>query len=424
MAAGTATVAALAMTAACGGGGGGAPGGQATGNGDVSHSVKGTVHVLMEGVPDTDIVKSMVPAFNKVYPNVTVKIDTEVYDQMRDKFVASFTAPKATYDLAIIDNPWMGDFAKAGWLKPLDSYIKTTPKYDYEDFAAPLRAIGEVDGHTYGVPFYNYGLGLIYREDQLATPPTTLDQLAADAKRLNSASEAGIAMQPQRGYKAFEEWGNYLFAAGGTIYGTDGKVHLNTPAAKSALETYIAMYKSSAPKDSLNWAFDEALRSVSSGKSAMMVSYNWMLPTLNKPGGPAGNLTGKFALATMPGGKQVLGAWDWAIPANSQTSDADWAFISWLTSKAGEKQRVLAGGAPIRTSVLSDPEVASQGFGAAYYKTVGEILNNSSPLCKGANCDEMIQAVGTELNAAIAGKKSVADALAAAESEANKIQSS
>jgi multiple sugar transport system substrate-binding protein len=231
-------------------------------------------------------------------------------------------------------------------------------------------------------------------------------------------------MQPQRGYKAFEEWGNYLFAAGGTIYGTDGKVHLNTPAAKSALETYIAMYKSSAPKDSLNWAFDEALRSVSSGKSAMMVSYNWMLPTLNKPGGPAGNLTGKFALATMPGGKQVLGAWDWAIPANSQTSDADWAFISWLTSKAGEKQRVLAGGAPIRTSVLSDPEVASQGFGAAYYKTVGEILNNSSPLCKGANCDEMIQAVGTELNAAIAGKKSVADALAAAESEANKIQSS
>jgi multiple sugar transport system substrate-binding protein len=411
----------LSLSTACAGSG---PSGntKATGNGDVSKSVSGDVHVLMEGVPDTDIVQKMLPAFNKAYPNVHVNIETAVYDQMRDKFVASFTAPDATYDLAIIDNPWMGDFAKAGFLKPLDSYIKTTPSYDYEDFAAPLRQIGEVNGHTYGIPFYNYGLGLIYRKDQLPRPPQTLQELASDAARLNSSSEAGIAMQPQRGYKAFEEWGNYLFAAGGSIYGSDGKVHLNTPEAKTALNTYIKMYNTSAPPDSLNWAFDEALRSVSSGKSAMMVSYNWMLPTLNSPNGPAGNLAGKFALAPMPGGKQVLGLWDWAIPANSQTSDADWAFISWLTSKAGEKERVIAGGAPVRTSVLTDAQVAKQGYGADYYSTVKEILANSSPLCQGANCDEMIQAVGTELNAAIAGQKSVDEALASAEEQANKIQ--
>ena len=423
-AAAVATVTMVSLVSACSGGGGNTGGTAVSGNGDVPKTVSGKVNVLMEGVPDTDIVKKMLPDFNKVYPNVQVSIETAVYDQMRDKFVASFTAPDATYDLAIIDNPWMGDFAKADFLKPLDSYIKTTPNYDYQDFAAPLRKIAEVNGHIYGIPFYNYGLGLIYRKDQLATPPTSLTGLADAAKKLTSASEAGIAMQPQRGYKAFEEWATYLFAAGGSIYGSDGKVHLKTPEAKEALETYIAMYKSSAPKNSLNWAFDEALRSVSSGRSAMMVSYNWMLPTLNTQGGPAGDLAGKFALATMPGGKQVLGAWHWAIPADSETSDADWAFVSWLTSKAGEKQRVLAGGAPVRTSVLTDPEVASQGFGADYYKTVGEILGNSEPLCQGANCDEMIQAVGTELNAAVAGQKSVAEALADAETEANRIQSS
>ena len=418
-------VAALTVTAACSGGGASTtPSSSPSGNGNVAKTVSGDVKVLMEGVPDTDIVKGLLPEFNKVYPNVHVSIESLVYDQIRDKIVASFTAPKATYNLAIIDNPWMGDFAKAGFLKPLDAYAKTTPGYDYQDFAQPLRDIGTVNGKIYGVPFYNYGLGLIYRKDQMPQPPQTLADLAAQASKLSTPSEAGIAMQPQRGYKAFEEWGNYLFAAGGSIYGSDGKVHLNTPEAKTALNTYIKMYNSSAPKNSLNWAFDEALRSVSSGKSAMMVSYNWMLPTLNKKGGPAGALTGKFELAPMPGGKQVLGLWDWAIPANSQTSDADWAFISWLTSKAGEKQRVIAGGAPTRNSVLTDSEVAQKGFGAGYYSTVGKILANSSPLCRGANCDEMIQAVGTELNAAIAGKKSVDDALTAAETEANKIQSS
>ena len=412
--------------AGCGGGKGAPGGGSAapTGNGDVPTSVKGTVHVLMEGVPDTDIVKSLVPAFNKKYPNVKVEIETAVYDQMRDKYVASFTAPEPQYDLAIIDNPWMGDFAKAGFLTPLDKYIKTTPNYDYQDFAPPLRAITEVNGQVYGIPFYNYALGLIYRKDLLPTPPTTLDQLAADAKKLTTSSHAGIAMQPQRGYKAFEEWGNYLMAAGGSIYGPDGKVNINTPQGRQALQTYIGMYHSSAPKNSLNWAFDEALRSVSSGKSAMMVSYNWMLPTLNKPGGQAGNLVGKFALAPIPGGKQVLGSWSWAIPANATTDQADWAFISWLTSKEGELKRVLAGGAPVRTSVLSNPQVLNSAFGAAYYQAVGKILQNASPLCQGANCDEMITAVGTQLNAAVAGQKSVGDALATAQEEANRIQSS
>lgn len=417
---------ALAMTVAGCGSGKGAPAGGASeapaGSGDVPTSVKGTVNVLMEGVPDTDIVKGLVPAFNKKYPNVKVNIETAVYDQMRDKYVASFTAPDPQYDLAIIDNPWMGDFAKAGFLKPLDHYVKTTPGYDYPDFAAPLRAIDSVDGKTYGVPFYNYALGLIYRKDLLPTAPTTLSELASEAKKLTNAEHAGIAMQPQRGYKAFEEWGNYLMAAGGTIYGPDGKVHIDTPQGKKALQIYINMYKTSAPKDSLNWAFDEALRSVSSGKSAMMVSYNWMLPTLNKPGGPAGNLTGKFALAPMPGGNQVLGSWSWAIPANAHADQADWAFVSWLTSKQGELQRVLAGGAPVRTSVLSNPKVLNSPFGADYYKAVGQILQHAAPLCQGANCDEMITAVGTELNAAVAGQKSVSDALAAAEQQANQIQ--
>ncbi|MBM3743367.1 MAG: sugar ABC transporter substrate-binding protein [Actinobacteria bacterium] len=382
-------------------------------------ATSGTVRVLMEGVPDTDIVSGLLAEFNAEYPNVKIEIETASYDQMRDKYVASFTAAEPTYDLAILDNPWVGDFAKAGFVKPLDNLIASTNGYDYEDFTAPLRAIGEADGQIYGVPFYNYALGLIYRSDLVSVEPTTLDELAATAKSLTTAGRAGIAMQPQKGYKAFEEWGNYLFAAGGTLY-TDGKVKLTTPEARKALQTYIAMYKSSAPKNSLNWGFDDALRSVSSDKSVMMVSYNWMLPTLNNPEGDSGALAGKFKLATMPGGKQVLGSWHWAIPSNSSASDAAWAFVSWISSKAGEVKRVTAGGAPTRTSVFNDPTATAKD--PNYFTTISKILSNAEPLCQGSNCDEMINAVGTELNAAFAGKKSVDDALRAAEDQANKIQ--
>jgi multiple sugar transport system substrate-binding protein len=69
-----------------------------------------------------------------------------------------------------------------------------------------------------------------------------------------------------------------------------------------------------------------------------------------------------------------------------------------------------------------DPAVLADGYGADYYKTVGQILSNAAPLTKGKGGEEMIQAVGTELNDATAGNKSVADALRDAQAAAERIQ--
>ena len=417
----------LALVAsACAGSGGPAPT-QASGVGDVPKDTSGTVRILMENVPDTDIVKSMVAEFNKDYPNIKIDIQTLTYDQMRDKLVSSFQASDPTYDLIVVDNPWMVDFARAKFLQPLDARVKSTSGYDAEDFFPALNRIDMVDNVRYGVPFYNYGLGDLYNSDDLAQAnrpvPRTLDELVATSKALKTPDRAGIAMQPQRGYKIFEEWGNWLFAAGGSIYDANGKVSLNTPEAKKALDAYIDTYRTAAPPNSLNWAFDEAFRSVSSGQSASMISYNWNLPALNDPQGASGPLAGKFKLAPIPGGKSVLGSWSWAIPTNSGASDAAWAFASWITSKPHDVQRTEKGGAAIRQSTLQNPQVRNGRYGADYYAAVEQILANSAPLSQGPGGEEMIQAVGTELNEAVAGTKSVDAALAAAQAAAEKIQS-
>jgi multiple sugar transport system substrate-binding protein len=402
-----ALLAVLALFISACAGGGGPEQTTATGTGAVAKDVSGTVRILMENVPDSDIVKAMVPEFNKDYPNVKVDIETLTYDQMRDKLVSSFQSSSPTYDLIIVDNPWMVDFAKAKFLQPLDSRIDSTPDYDAADFFKPLTDITTVDGVRYGVPFYNYALGYLYNTDDLAEAklpvPTTLDELVSTSKALKVGDRAGIAMQPQRGYKIFEEWGNWLFAAGGSIYDDNGKPTLNTPQAKRALNAY-----------------DEAFRSVSSDQAASMISYNWNLPALNAPG--SGPSAGKFKLAPIPGGKQVLGSWSWAIPTNSGAPDAAWAFASWLTSKPHDVERTEKGGAAIRQSTLKDPAVLNGPLGSDYYKTVEQMLANAAPLSQGPSGEEMIQAVGTELNEAVAGTKSVDDALAAAQAAAEKIQ--
>jgi len=394
----------------------------------------------MEEVPDTDVVQKLIPEFQKENPDIEVVIDAMPYDAMRDKILTSFLASTAVYDIIIVDNPWMDEFGLAGFLEPLDDRIAAIPGYDFEDFTGPLRDIGVVEGKIYGIPFYNYALALIVRQDLFDDPayqqaykdqfgkdlavPTTLEDYVQVAKFFTKQSDGkiyGAAMQPQRGYKVFEEWKNWLYAAGGNLMDEQGNVILDSPEAAKALSLYIETYKEAAPPNSLNWGFDEALRSMASGQAATMLSYNWMLPTLNNPEGPAGDLAGKFALYEVPGGKAVLGAWHWAIPHNAANKDASWKFISWLTSKAIDKQRVILGGAPVRTSVMNDPEVWEKGFGQQYYKTVLKILEDAEPLTRGTHAEEVIQVVGTELNAAVAGEKSVEQALKDAADQVRKI---
>ena len=82
----------------------------------------------------------------------------------------------------------------------------------------------------------------------------------------------------------------------------------------------------------------------------------------------------------------------------------------------------MAGGAAIRESTLTDPTVLESGFGEDYYAAIIEILSDAAPLSQGLGGEEMIQAVGTELSEAVAGTKTVEQALADAQAAVERIQ--
>jgi multiple sugar transport system substrate-binding protein len=72
---------------------------------------------------------------------------------------------------------------------------------------------------------------------------------------------------------------------------------------------------------------------------------------------------------------------------------------------------------------MNDQEVWDQGFGQDYYQTVLAILEDAEPLADGPNAEEMIQVVGEELNAAVAGQKSVEEAISTAAQRAEEVLS-
>lgn len=128
------SVAAGLVLSGCAGTGGPANDEATSGVGDVPTDTSATVRVLMENVPDTDIVQGLVGQFNEKYPDIKVDIETMTFDQMRDRLVSSFQAAQPAYDLIVVDNPWMDDFADAGFLQPLDERIAATTDFRPDDF--------------------------------------------------------------------------------------------------------------------------------------------------------------------------------------------------------------------------------------------------------------------------------------------------
>lgn len=380
-------------------------------------SQKKTLTIIMEDVPDTDVIRALLPEFLKDNPDLDVVIDSMPYEAMRDKIMAEFFSPVSGYDIIIVDNPWMHEFAAAGWLTPLDSFIVNSPGYNFDDFIPAISKIAVYNGKIYGVPFYNYAVGLIVRQDIFDAKgipvPRSLDEFVKVAIALTDKSIGfyGAAMQAERGYKIFEEGGNYFYALGVEVIDWEkGIVDIDSHLAKAAMHLYCAMVELAAPPGVITWGFDEAMRLMAAGKAATMISYNWMLPTLNKPE-VSGEFAGRFALYPVPGGRSVLGAWYWAIPYNAADKEASWRFIAWVSSAQTQKKAAILGGAPTRYSTLLDPEVWDKGFGKDYYLTVLEILNNARPLATGPYAEEIIETVGLEMNNAAAGIKTVEEAM-------------
>jgi ABC-type glycerol-3-phosphate transport system substrate-binding protein len=376
------------------------------------------LRIVMEEIPDSHLVAALAREFEREHAGISVRTEIMHYDFMLDLILGPIHDPGPPNGVVIFDNPWTSDFARGGLLRPIDDLLAETPELEWDDFAPALRDAAVLDGQTWGVPFYTWSFGLIYRTDLYARaglrPPRSLAELAGNAAALTTADRAGIAMQPKPDYNAAEEYANYLFAAGGAVQDGAERVVLDSPEARTALEAYADVYRSSAPPGTQSWTFEDSIAALADGRAAQMINCHWWVPVLNDPNGPAGELAGKFGLAPVPGGAGILGVWYWAIPAAASQVDEAWTFIRWIASKAANAERVSRGGSPVRTSTMTNPRVWERGYGRDYYEAVDAIHQRARPLISGPNAEEAIRRIGEAVHATVTGQAGVDDAVSGA----------
>ena len=165
-----------------------------TGKAVSTGAATGTITVWAMGAEGENLPK-LTKEFEAANPGVKVQVTAIPWDAAHDKFTTAITANK-TPDVAMVGTTWMGEFAGMDALDP------TPEQIDKSVFFEGAQKTTEVDGTSYGIPWYVETRLVYYRTDLaekagITTPPTDWDGLKSMAKAMQDKAGAkwGIGLQ-------------------------------------------------------------------------------------------------------------------------------------------------------------------------------------------------------------------------------------
>jgi multiple sugar transport system substrate-binding protein len=314
---------------------------------------------------------------------------------------------KTMPDLLNIDNPDMPQFAAIGALTPLSDIGVDTSGY----YPGMIGA-GSYQDKVYGIPQTGNTVVLSYNKDMLAaaglTPPTTWDELRADAKALTHDDVYGFAMAAAPSYEGTWQLMPYIWSNGGD------ETNINTPETVQALQLISDLVKDgSISQSAVNWGQPDALNAFIAGKAAMVENGIWTFGQLDStPGLNYGSVVLPVPKAGDPS-IVPLGGKVWTIPQTGDTAREKNAakILDCLNSDANQTANIGSGGSVASKIAVADAFSASNVDPHAAFEQLA-ISNSRARAAKlGADWPATAKALYQAEQLVFTGQASPADAL-------------
>ncbi len=309
----------------------------------------------------TDTLKGIVSDFEKGHSGVHVEITSLAWGSAFEKFATMVSAGDVP-DIVEMPDRWLSLYANGGRLESLEPYLA---KWDQTAGlnARTLELARYVDHTAYTLPYGFYLRALFYnkvlfKQAGIDAPPATLDDFTADAKKLSALpGKSGYCLRGGPG--GLNAWMMFDATTAGSavFFKPDGTSTLSDPAWIKGSQVLVDLYQSGgAPKDSVNWGFNEIVAGFYSGTCAMLDQDPDALIAVAQRMKPD-----EFGIATMPKGPSgraypTLGYAGWSMFKSSQHKDLAWELIAALDGPTGNiawNQRT--GALPIYKSAEDDP---------------------------------------------------------------------
>jgi multiple sugar transport system substrate-binding protein len=352
-------------------------------------------------------------------------------EQRKQSILVALRGKEPDPDVMLMDVAWIGQMAASGWLEPLDEHGVDKNQY----FASIVKLADTHEGKLVGVPLYVDGGLLYYRSDLLSQygfegPPETWEDLRAMSlkvcrrERLTNPDFWGYVWQGAQYEGLVCNALEVFVSAGGGFFDEAMEPTINSESNALALQTMVGFVRTdsiSPPNTFTDMKEDEVRLMFENGNALFERNwpYAWALHNADDS-----RVKGAFGIAPLPHveGHQsasTLGGWHVAVSRFSDRKEDAVRFLTYITSREVQKELAMAlGWNPGRPDVYADEELHEK-YGAL--ASLRGIFEHAVPRPTVPYYSEISLVLQRHLNAALAGRTEVKQALEEAQKEIEAI---
>jgi multiple sugar transport system substrate-binding protein len=300
----------------------------------------------------------IVKDFEKSHPDIKVQMTVQPWDTIQQKLPSAWLTGQGP-DIAA---PSSDPNAIAQYVKTNSVMALTNTGSGKNDINTSKLAPGTVkeftyDGKLYAIPANFATLSLYYNKKLFAdagieNPPTTVAEMATDAKKLTGNGVSGLVLADNQ---TIQMWPILQWLEGGDIVNSKGCSVLQTATSQKGLSTWSDLVQNDKISP-VGLTGAEADSVFSAGKAAMEMNGPWAAPGYKSAGIDLG-------IAKIPvgvDGKSVtLGSTaPLAISAKTKYPEQSKEFLAYWTSKSVQQKFSLTTGfPPLRTDLSDDSKL-------------------------------------------------------------------
>ncbi|MEM4563862.1 MAG: sugar ABC transporter substrate-binding protein [Desulfurococcaceae archaeon] len=376
-----------------------------------------------------------------------IRVIVETYDEptLREKMLLDFRERTGYYDVVRVQFWHMPEYFINGWLEPLDPYIESSlisEWLDLNQFPERARNAFKYGGNLYVIPDCLLTSLSIYRKDIFENEgwsfPTTLDKYYELLNEFKKLKERGKYTDMYgtwgRGYPQFDAYGSisgWAWAYGAKSLDEEYNPLIDSPEFTEAMTDWINMLREHGPPGQATIGWVKGGELYCAGAILMQTEVSGFGNYVNNP--EKSSIVGKngFSVAPIgPSNEHVQWFFSTGLGINkfSNKKEAAWAFIQWRSSAEAYRLEVennIRFDMPYRAAYTWDihKKKAEELNVTGYVNTLPDAHAYATaehwPLIPQFN--EFAEIVATEISNAIAGIKSVREALAEAQTKTKRL---
>lgn len=274
------------------------------------------------------LLPQMAQKFEAENPDIKVEVQALPWDQAHDKLLTAVASQNGP-DIIQMGTSWIPEFAEAGALLDMTSYVDEYPNLKQENYFDSSLETAIYNDEYVGIPWYVDTRVLYYRTDLLSEVgypegPNNWDELKDAATKLAARGDGlyGLDLNPKDQFFAI----TYGWQNGSEII-KDGVPQFNQPEFIGAVEYIKSFFEEglSPKQDDM-----DIVQAFKEGIKPMYISGPWMISIMNDQ---APEIKDKWAVRTLPAKEtntSFVGGANFTIFHNSKNVPEALEFISYM----------------------------------------------------------------------------------------------